>query len=354
MYFSRMENQKTFFDKRDILYFCLSILLTIHHSYGYYLFQEAGVSLSKGTLYLTDYFTNFLAMFTVPAFLFFSGFLYFRNHVTLNDICRKFKSRIIAVICPYFIWNIVGTIYAMIINYIPIITNNVTVKEPFSFSIDNVFKGIFLYEYSINWYLFQLIIFMFISPLIYVIVKNKYIGIMGILMVLLIYYMGVQCPLYNYRQDAGIYYLLGAYIGYHYYDYIANYTTSFPKWVYGVFIVAFFLIPNLFSVTSKMITVLVILLEMGVFWVVLDTFKRNNYEMPLCLQGMHFFIFEVNLIYVMRIVGRTTWFFVPRNDVGELVALFGNVIISVVVMLLVGNLLRRYCPKFWNVINGGR
>lgn len=62
----------------------------------------------------------------------------------------------------------------------------------------------------------------------------------------------------------------------------------------------------------------------------------------------------MNLIYVMRIVGRTTWFFVPRNDVGELVALFGNVIISVVVMLLVGNLLRRYCPKFWNVINGGR
>ena len=42
---------------------------------------------------------------------------------------------------------------------------------------------------------------------------------MGILIVLLIYYMGWQCPLYNYRQDAGIYYLLGSYIGYHYYDY---------------------------------------------------------------------------------------------------------------------------------------
>ena len=73
MCFNRIESQRTFFDKRDILYFCLSILLTIHHSYGYYLFQEAGVSLSKGTLYFTDYITNFLAMFTVPTFLFFSG-----------------------------------------------------------------------------------------------------------------------------------------------------------------------------------------------------------------------------------------------------------------------------------------
>mgnify|MGYP000596364127 CR=1 FL=1 len=163
---------------------------------------------------------NYIHWFTrnaVKLFWMISAVLFYRNF-NLSKITIKYKSRLKSLIIPYLIWNIIGIILTWCINLIPSIANHINDLVLFYPSLENIIEGVFHYKFNIIfWFIFELILLVILSPLIYILLANK---ISGIITIVVFY---IFSPLIFNNQtiirggESWIYYLIAAYVSIHFY-----------------------------------------------------------------------------------------------------------------------------------------
>ena len=107
-----------------------------------------------------------LAIPAMSWFFFISGYLFFRN-LTLGTIVRKLRTRIRTVVVPFVIWNIFG-----------VGLKCVKGVDVFSGGILDLIYNNFFFEFGGScangplWYMFRLMEFALITPLIYLIIRH--------------------------------------------------------------------------------------------------------------------------------------------------------------------------------------
>ena len=80
---------------------------------------------------------------------------------------------------------------------------------------------------------YDLIIFSFAAPIIFLIIKNKYVGIISVIVLSVVSLFGIHLPMnVFYYPMAIVFYLLGAIIGYHFFDF-ASKTISVSRYASG-------------------------------------------------------------------------------------------------------------------------
>ena len=116
---------------------------------------------------------------------------------------------------PYLIWNTIWLILALLGNYTPL--GNVLGGLKATLSVENVMRGIFLHGYfEPFWFMFQLIVLVIICPIIYILLKNKWIGLMCIISYFLFSCFGFRLNEVLFpSSDMVLIYLIGAWIGIH-------------------------------------------------------------------------------------------------------------------------------------------
>lgn len=120
----------------------------------------------------------------VPTFFVISGYLFFRNidlcesyQSLMNKITDKWKTRINSLVIPYLIWNMVGCIFYMLIARLPLISTMMR-NEPMEISLANIGRGVFLHKaYFPLWYIATLIICVLLAPIVWLLLKNIYVGV---------------------------------------------------------------------------------------------------------------------------------------------------------------------------------
>lgn len=137
---------------------------------GLHSFNAGALRLNSVTRFIEAVISHGMFTGAVPLFLFTSGYLFYRNVNCVKDCLAKQKKRVISVVMPFFAWStFYYAVYAIGNKVI-----GVSMFNPVDVSLLGMFKGILFYEYCFPlWFLWQLIIFVIISPLIFWILSKK-------------------------------------------------------------------------------------------------------------------------------------------------------------------------------------
>ena len=151
-------------------------------------------------------FSVVLPSVAVPSFYIISGFLFFYSlqNWSTNTYVYKIKRRLNTLIVPYLLWNIipvlllllrvvVGSIIAQqdvsLSAVIGVLTDNISYHTFWDMHRDDY---MFLPMNMPLWFLRELILLVFVSPLIYVFIR--YTKSMGIILLVILYLSGVSVP----------------------------------------------------------------------------------------------------------------------------------------------------------------
>ena len=206
-----MANMEYFWKKRRLVYFLMALLVIFVHNSAVEQYSSLSGDLWMDIAELMkNFFAYGIGSVAVPMFFIISGMTFFRDYEP-KKYGQKMKSRIKTLVIPYLVWNVLGMVFVILCTYTPI-RNIVSSREMFSFSLQNILEGIFLYKYNYTfWFMFELIIFVLVTPIFDIITRNKWIGWAATL-------ASLPLVMVNMQVNLGFvtFYLIGCMLGRHY------------------------------------------------------------------------------------------------------------------------------------------
>ena len=181
-----------FWKKKEYLSFLLSILVLFIHSY---FAQDSGDNsfIAVFNHKVSYFFSCSVTRFAVPMFFMLSGISFFKDYNN-RKYFQKIKSRIFTLVIPYLLWNTIWLLWEIFTSY-SFVAKFSTDGTPFPLTLTNILKGIFFYGCNIPfWFVFDLILFSIAAPLVFLIIKNKYVGIGTIIGLSILSLFGIHLP----------------------------------------------------------------------------------------------------------------------------------------------------------------
>lgn len=332
----------------------MCILVVFLHSEN--IVDKYGSSINRGIILFEFFISRSLGDLAVPTFFFMSAILFFQNF-DLSKMGTKYKSRISSVVIPYLLWNFLYMIFLYILVNNPLSNALIETKE-ITINAKVVIDSVLFYQYNnVYWYMYQLILFILISPVVYIVMKNPY-GILIVPMLIIINYWFYNIPeiTYGIKIKYLIYWLLGAYFVIHIREQI--YRRSSRRKLYlalplslALIIVRFYLeFVNQELEVSEYVLSLLILANVIAVWFALDVLKFNSVHRWM---QMSFFIYSIHPLIVWTIKDIISVLLPPNGIIvlaNYMIAGMGGVVISI----CIAKILRRFTPKIYCVLTGGR
>ena len=330
--------------------FCYMVIM-IHSSYASFYHATGTVE-----VFLNDYYTDYFSGFAVPAFFIMSAMKFYKSY-DYNKTIYKYKSRVRSLLIPYLCWNFLSLIWIIALSYLPVISSFVTGREKFSFNITNILGGLFWFKYIHPfWYMAMLMIFTLLCPLIYAIIKNKYVGWAVILCLYIIDALPIEFPattwpMFQWRTIVYslAFYLIGAMIGRYGYEKACTKPDSKFKLpcvaAFGLSILIRAITNN-----SDILFIPSILLGFMSIWL-LSGMKDIKHEEMVTLS---FFIYPAHT-FVLPVVNKLLFLVLPRVEWMSIVNTVLGTFLTFVICIILGVALRKILPvKVWMALNGGR
>lgn len=340
------------------LSFLFSILVIWVHSRNAELFLGQGEQ-----AYQVESWERILAdtigQIAVPGFFMVSAYLFYRNF-SWDRLPVKWKSRVKTILLPYLLWNFLyymGYLFITRIKPFHLLVG----KGPIPFGLNELLAAVFRYRYNpVFWYLYQLILLILLAPVLYVLLKRTWTGCVFLLVVLLALWKNVSLPLLN--LDALFYYSVSGFMALHRQTFAAWLETA-PKelerpWLEAVRVGILFLLWCLVWLLGRegapfyqipLYTVLVRFL--GVVSVV---FLVRNLPLPTVREWMKdtFFLYAIHFAWV-RLFNKILSRLFPFPAAAFFIFLIMPALM-LAVNVMVSSLLRRFVPKLYAVLSGGR
>ena len=339
--------EKDFRNQIYWLTFLFSLLVVWGHSYNAELYlgqTKQGEAINQ----LEHMIGDRLGQIAVPAFFMLSAYLFYRGF-TREKLWTKWISRIRSILVPYIVWNTIYYLGYVIASRIPWLTG-VVGKGVIPLRLDAAVDAILNYRYNyVFWYLYQLILLIALAPALYTVLKRAWSGILFLALLYACIWQGAALPLLN--LDALFYYSLAACAAIHWR------TFTEAEWNYrrgllgAVCIAAGFLCYEAANrwglvgalVTGRLLAPVGIWLCMPGRWLPpVRPFMTRNFF----LYATHFaFVRLINKIGA-RLLPPVVWmpFLVYLLMPGLVLMISAGI----------GTVLRRFFPRLWYLLNGGR
>ena len=343
--------QLEFSKKITLLQFALSILIVYQHTSFEY----------NGSLYALNRIHEFLFYLTqtaVPLFFMISGYLFYRTF-KIENVADKLKSRIKTLVVPYLLWNIIYAAGMILLEHFGFV-KNITIQKNW-----RVVLQILNSDFSPLWFVKYLIVFSLIGPLMYCVFRNKHIGAIAVATILvsnvLFCVFGiVETPInvnsnnpimFNYQY---VFYAIGAYSAIHFKDIVEK--PHKMRAVSGSIILCvlcvIYWMP--FFETNVIVGHTFRVAFAIALWFACDLIK--DIEAPPYMK-MSFFIYCAHLL-PLQCLQALIRLILNKLDISfgvfyviEWIAL---PICLVAAIIFIGNVMKKYMPKVWNVLTGSR
>lgn len=293
-----------------------------------------------------------LAQVAVPLFFFISAILFYRN-CDWKDIPKKLYKRIFSLLIPFLLWNLIFCVIYYLAAVIPFLAARVNPIVPLDTAKDWLL-AIWRTDLTPLWFVKYLIIYCLASPIILLVVKNKWVGLSAIVGLM------IACVLLKWSYFDLPYwlpiYLSGAWAGRHLYGNgqnemmpVMKTSTSFAILSLIVFtafvvLITFDRIPWLWYEFFGPILI----------WFGVDAIKpeliRDKFNVKAWMGDM-FFIFATHY-FVLNIEQAAIRSILPPTRLVLDVTFIITPVVAVVFLLLVARLFSRF--KFFKVLTGGR
>lgn len=349
--------------KITLLGYICAVLVVLIHSSGYRYFQIGETSIGgRFIVNFIDILTNALPQGSVSMFFVISGFLFFYDiseikKDTFKDYFKKkYLKRINTLLIPYIIWNTIWMIFTLLIKYIPAISSKIESLKLFEPSLVNVFKGVFLFEYSgICWYVFFLMVYALLSPLIYYFMLKKWRGIVLLIGAFIISGFKYNNEWLNYVNlfNSLFFYCLGVYLAIHHYSFI-NKEYRIREIILALVgcigAILYFKMLHLNEFIDEAVRIIFIIS----MWVFMDIFQ--NIKMKWWLE-ISFFIYVFHGM-TQQSVNKIISIILPNSGnmsaIYALINTIGGVLITIALSTVLSYILLKYFGNIWNYLTGYR
>ena len=214
-------NKNTFSNRVTWYNFILCIFVVWIHAQNTDLFTEV-VMIEGKPLFnqIEQTIVSDIAVVGVAGFFLCSGYLFYRNY-SWGKVLEKYKTRFVGLFIPYEIWTLLYYFIHVGVSYITPL-RAVFNEPPITVTWKGIVDAVLNYRYcAFLWFLQFLILLVVLSPLIYLLISNKYMGIVAIVLVLVIDSTGICGDLAFGSVQAQAFcnwlfiYMTGGYIGIH-------------------------------------------------------------------------------------------------------------------------------------------
>ncbi|SCY10633.1 Acyltransferase family protein [Lachnospiraceae bacterium XBB2008] len=330
-------------NKITLLSFIFSLMVVQIHAHNLEAYGITGAEtdiFSRLTYWAENYEIGLRPVIFVN-FMFFSGFLFFRNFAW-DRLKTKLLSRVKSLLIPYIVW---ATLYWLILTVIPMIPalSGLIAGTPGELSFLGWLRGVWVDEYYILWFLKLLILYTALCPIWFVVlrdVKGIPTGLILIIAVIVIRTLGYGAG-FRYIEA----YMIGAWIGINHREWplIRN------KW----FTVAglAYIIVSMFILSSPYSNEQTDLLLIPATWFAIDHFVPEK-KLPEWM-GMTFFFYVAHdmileffeKIYLKLLGPHPVWAFIDFMIMPAFV---------IFVLVMISKFMKRFMPPVWRVLSGDR
>lgn len=295
-----------------------------------------------------------IGQFAVPLFFMVSGFLFFQNITHIESVPKKINKRIYTVFYPYMIWNF---IYYIIHHLI---------KPGEIFSLMDLVESVLSYTYNpAFWFMFQLILLIAITPIVYYAIEKTGHYIIFFLIISFFIVKSIDIPFIN--EDAIIYFSFGAFAT-RLYEKNKLYLIEKKYIIFSMLIAIFFFLFNriAFALVNKdivyvgLFTLSVVLVRLStavfIFYLV-DLFFR--YDKAPAFMGNAFFLYAIHYMivkFLIIIMNYIKYKFLEPDvwTAVETVVFVLSPVICVVVSFYLSKFLSKRFSKAYSFMVGGR
>lgn len=346
-------NSSYFWKKREIVMFLLCVLILFIHLPTFVNYPGDGQLISKINSFMSILIKECFTRFAVPLYFILSGMVFFKDYNNKLYV-TKVKKRVHSLLIPYFIWNIVWMLFQIVLSYSPL-NQYFTGREIFEFTLPNILKGIFLYGCNGPfWFVFDLFIFVLLSPIINLLIKNKYVAIFAATAVMLLATQGYGLPSEIFFTPSAFgYYLIGCVAGKHYFDKLSTKSKPIVSYISVLFLIAGavyqYALNTEMIAENNLVHAFFIIGTAFAFWFFADLFadkvksrKIHKYSFPI--YAMH--------INIVSIFTKLIFLILPKSPYFALINCILTVILTLTSIYLFCTILSKYLPKLYNVIMG--
>ena len=347
-------NETLFWKKKEFISFLSSILIVFLHSY----FAKDNTGTSIASIInqkFSFFFSRSITQFAVPMFFILSGITFFKGYNNKKYL-TKIKSRIHTLIIPYLLWNTVWMLWEIFGSY-SFISKFSAAGEPYPLTVISILKGIFFYRCNIPfWFIFDIIIFSLAAPLLFLVIRNKYVGIASVACLSIVSVFGIYMPidLFYYPMSI-IFYLIGAIIGYHFFDYAAMKSSKPMKFASITFLSAYILcksiVPKELHISNYLIEVIVFTMAAFSLWNIVDIFIERIKQRAIYSRSFPIYAMHLNVaIVILKILSLC----LPQNEWLEIPKFIIMVVLTLTIINFTCSFLEKFFPKIYALFMGNR
>lgn len=163
-------------DKLKAISFLLIVMVVFLHSYNLEVRFNTGTEfIKKGyNSFIQDLLSQGLARIAVPLFFIISGYLFFINikNGSFSEFLSKYRKRSNTLVFPYLLWSIYGLLFFLILQSIPFVKPLFVSELIVEYSTTQLLSRIFIKPIPYQlWFIRDLIILVFLSPILYWLIK---------------------------------------------------------------------------------------------------------------------------------------------------------------------------------------
>lgn len=342
------QKNERFWNTVTILNLFFSIMICLYHNNGYYFYDDG--HLAYGVKRVIDIVHNgYLANIPVPLFIFLSGFLFYRN-IDKNKIKDKMFSRVRSLVVPYVCWNFITGGVLLLMQSIPFIRSKMAVREMASFDLLSVIKGLTITPYDgVLWTVLQLIIFVACAPLIYYLLKNKYIGVLVLIIYLLIGFTEWNIPFLIHGNGHLFTYVLGGYVGLHFFDSIKNMSWRPMHYILAGIVIIFLCVLyeyGIYNVVCQIAGYAALYIGANFLAGYATQVSRKCYGLSFWIYAIHDWL-EPCIMKLVQLTGL-------KGNMGALVSTFIGAAVTIFICIICARICKKLLPKLYMILSGGR
>lgn len=349
--------------KIRVISFFAMILVVFLHSYNAVVnFKTTTLHTENGiNLFIQNFITNGIARVAVPLFFLISGFLFFFKHdASLQGTLTKYRKRFRSLVIPYLFWSVWGLLLFFALQNLPYAENFFRNEPVKNFSAAKLADTILLnpipYQF---WFIKSLVVLVLVSPIIYFLTQKLRIG--WVILTALLWYFNFPYPLVlGFEFGLGlVFFSLGAFLALNGTNYLACF---YPKAAVVAFILWLLmaLIQTILIDHVSLDTYIIMQktsAAIGVFaiWYFYDiVFKEKTFgKKYFSLFSLSFFIFAFHEP-ILTIFKKGLIFLAGKTEFTSILVYFLAPIITILISIAVGAILRQRATSFYQLITGGR
>ena len=350
-------------EKLKIISFISMIMVVFLHSYTLVVKSLTGnVVLTNGyNLFIQDFFSQGITRVAVPLFFMISGYLfYLKMEGTFSEFVIKFKKRIKTLALPYIFWSIWGLLFYFVLQLLPQSKPFFTKELIRDYSLNTLLNTIFLNPISFQlWFLRDLIVIVFLSPIIYWTIR--YIKFVSVIIFLIAWFNNFDFIIFS--NEALLFFVFGAFLSLEKKKLPIQDLSMQYYWIYTYIWLAIVSCKTiLVYIEFNNSIILDILLKTGILfgiiaiWSMYDILIKNKTligQKFYAVTSYSFFLFAFHEP-VLTVLKKGLFYMIGHEEFSSLCIYIAAPILTISFSIFIGYYFKRYIPKFYELITGGR